>query len=250
MSKEPEEEWDLRSDAALGEQLHRLLTEEYGVETEAWATERITRVLERLNAVRERCPFPGANPYPLRAEILWVGEMNAFAAPGGWVYITRELLQRFCTDDPVAFVIAHEMAHHDLGHVRILSGTLAERLRQHLPEDAAALALLLWKNAQNKLSSSDLEVAADRYALDLCIAAGYNPYDCLNLFHALESYYLDHRDLDGVFGPDCSPSSPSDSLLNRALNLAQGERWKRSRGYPSLRARKATLLRQIQEYTG
>lgn len=236
------------SDEEFGIQLHDELTEEYGLETEAWATERLERVVARLNAVRERCPYPGACPVPLRAEILWVGEMNAFAAPGRWVYITRELLQQFCADEPVALVIAHEMAHHDLGHVRLLSSTVAKGLRRRLPNSAAFSLTLLWKAARKTLYSSEWETAADIYSLDLCIAAGYAPRPCLELFHALEHHLLNHRDIEGVFGPDSRPSDNSDTMLHRLKCAGQDELWRRARGYPSLRARRAALLSRIADY--
>jgi len=52
-----------------------------------------------------------------RADIAWQwgvaddGEANAFALPGGWVYVTRGLLALSNREDEVAGVLAHEMAH-------------------------------------------------------------------------------------------------------------------------------------------
>src|SRR5919201_3103244 len=52
-----------------------------------------------------------------RADIAWRWsiaddpDMNAFALPGGWVYVTRGLLALSNCEDEVAGVLAHEMAH-------------------------------------------------------------------------------------------------------------------------------------------
>src|SRR2546429_5583427 len=52
-----------------------------------------------------------------RAAIAWQWsvaddpEMNAFALPGGWVYVTRGLLALSNPQDELAGVLAHEMAH-------------------------------------------------------------------------------------------------------------------------------------------
>jgi predicted Zn-dependent protease len=52
-----------------------------------------------------------------RADITWHwavaddGDANAFALPGGWVYVTRGLLALSNREDEVAGVLAHEMAH-------------------------------------------------------------------------------------------------------------------------------------------
>ena len=43
---------DIRSEDELGDWLHGQLVEAYGLETEAWARERVERVAERLNVLR------------------------------------------------------------------------------------------------------------------------------------------------------------------------------------------------------
>src|SRR5579862_7518712 len=113
--QESEAAFDFEDDLALGEWLHRELVAAYGVETEAWARERVRRVERQLQV--KRAPAPRMQP-----EILWLPEATAFTAPGRYLYISRELLQRAASDDPVAFVLAHEMAHHDLGHLDAFRG--------------------------------------------------------------------------------------------------------------------------------
>lgn len=45
------------------------------------------------------------------------GGVNAFAVPGGFVYATPALLERFARDeDALLFVLGHEIAHVELGH--------------------------------------------------------------------------------------------------------------------------------------
>ena len=95
----------------FGDWLHEELVSEYAGEIEAWAIERVRRVMARLNAERP----DGA---PLVAEILWVPACNAFTTVGSYVYISRRLLERLPSDDATAFVLAHEIAHHDCGHLR------------------------------------------------------------------------------------------------------------------------------------
>ncbi|MBC8134759.1 MAG: M48 family metalloprotease, partial [Fibrella sp.] len=123
-------------DATLGAWFHRHLTARFALETEAWATDQVRRVMARLNAVRARCPVRGACPFALRAELLWIGEPTAFALPGRYIYIARGLLQEFPGDEPVAFVLAHEAAHHDLGHVRRVAPTL--KMLQKVPGGVVA----------------------------------------------------------------------------------------------------------------
>lgn len=239
--------WQADSDEELGTWLHDWLMEEYGVETEAWATERTAHVMAALETVRSACPAPGACPHPLQAEILWGGAMNAFAAPGRFVYITRELLQRAASDEPVAFVLAHEIAHQDLGHAALLRGWL-DRARAVPGSFLVALTLA---GLTRQIIGPERERAADAYALDLCVAAGYDGLRCLDALDILEGHLLDHGDIDGVFGPDGAPlmncaTAPLLSAGREWLSDARRRGWQRWRGYPSLRERKAALLAQLK----
>jgi predicted Zn-dependent protease len=231
----------LKSDDDIGDWLYARLVGEYAEESEAWATERVARVMGKLNEVRAACSVPGAAPYRLTAHILWVGAMNAFAAPGRYIYLTRELLQRFGTDEPIALVLAHEAAHHDLGHARLLRPALS-RLRS-LPGNA--LLFILIRAAERLALGADQEEAADQYGLDLCLAAGYDAAKCLELFDILEAHLLDHGDVEGVFGPDLVSHANEGGWARWAAEL-HAEAWRRARGYPSLRARRTLLESQLR----
>jgi len=77
---------------------------------ELTADPALTAIGARLSAVVERQEMPWR---------FWVVEdlnhYNAFAAPGGFVFITRSYLKEL-SEDEAAFVLAHEMAHVDLHH--------------------------------------------------------------------------------------------------------------------------------------
>jgi Zn-dependent protease with chaperone function len=70
----------------------------------------LQRIGERLTGVVKRKDLPWR---------FWVIEewktYNAFAAPGGFVFITRIYYEKL-NDDETAFVLGHEMAHIDLNH--------------------------------------------------------------------------------------------------------------------------------------
>jgi predicted Zn-dependent protease len=208
----------------IGDEVHTQLMDAFGLETEAWATDRVTRVMEALNRVRLSCPEPGAAPRVLVAEILWLQGMYAFTLPGQYLYVSRRLLERASSDDPIAFVLAHEAAHQDLGHTRLLTPTLA-RFGKTLGTALGAVVRL----AERIAYSPEQERAADAYALDLSLAAGYRPDSGLTLFSILEQETLDLGDVEGVFGPD----TPS-------------KLWEKLRGYPSIRQRKGNLTERLR----
>ncbi len=149
-------------------------------------------------------------------------------------------------EDAAAFVIAHEIAHHDLGHLELFSGPFARRAARL---SAGFLVISFFRMLQKRIYSPESELAADRGAMDLCLKAGYDPARCLYLFHILELFSLDFGDLDGVYGLDPQSDqqlSPEASLMTKARIWV----YQRQRGYLPLQDRQAELVRHIERQTG
>jgi predicted Zn-dependent protease len=73
---------------------------------------RDPRILEYVRAIAGRLA-QAAQPGEVRWNVNVADdtEPNAFAAPGGWVYVTRGLLPYVNSEDELAGVLGHEMAH-------------------------------------------------------------------------------------------------------------------------------------------
>src|SRR6476646_8937674 len=69
---------------------------------------RARAVAARINAVR-------TGP-PKDAVVLWTTGFAAVTRKGPWIYVSHVFAQRL-SDDALAFVLGHEMAHHELGHL-------------------------------------------------------------------------------------------------------------------------------------
>lgn len=95
-----------------------------------------------------------------RAELVPSDDVNAWA-DGKRVMITSATLARCRTDDELALVIAHEMAHNILRHRRRLGAMMAAR--GLLPGGAAGSAAM-----------RRTEEEADRFAVGMMSAAGYD----------------------------------------------------------------------------
>src|SRR5215471_11915160 len=91
------------------------------------------------------------------------------------IYFTRRLLELCRTDEEAAFVVAHQLAHHDLGHVAIFHGWANKIAR--LP--GATLFALFFFALEKRLYGPEKECHADRHGLDLCLTAGYSASKCL-----------------------------------------------------------------------
>lgn len=218
----------------LGQRLHDAMHEAYVVEATGWAAEQVTRVAQRVQADVEE-------EKRLRVEVPWIEEFTAFTAPGPYIYVSRRLLELCRTDEAVAFVIAHEVAHHRLGHLDIFPNWLAD-----LPgTQIAELMAVLFRSIEARLYGPEQEVEADLMGIDLCVTARYEPTKCLQIFDILEKFALDVRDLDIVFGPqeadnELDPDAPLSTKLRMWL-------WQRTRGYLPLRDRRHEILRHLND---
>jgi predicted Zn-dependent protease len=137
--------------------------------------------------------------------ILDSDELNAFASSGGHIFITRGLVNAATSEDALAAVIAHEIAHiqlrHGLSLVKDMKLTndltaVAERSGQ-----AAAAATGIEGQQANMFATSvrDMvntmvkngysrpqEFAADEAAVTLLIDAGYDPLAFVDVFQSLQ----------------------------------------------------------------
>ncbi|WP_234843278.1 M48 family metalloprotease, partial [Sinorhizobium meliloti] len=97
--------------AQLGAREHPRIVASYGGEYRDAKTERlVARITGALTAVSE-------NPQQsYRITILNSPAINAFALPGGYLYVTRGLLALANDASEVAAVLSHEMAHVTANH--------------------------------------------------------------------------------------------------------------------------------------
>jgi len=222
----------------LGERLHSLFLQAYGLKERDFAVEAVDRAMAALNAAR-------APRAPMVGEVLWMSPPIAFTLPGQYCYISRRFIERCASDAPVAFALAHEIGHHDLGHLKRAESWAAGTV-EHVP---LRLAVLLLYQLSKWIYSRDMELAADAYALELCRKAGYDLRRCLECFNILSWYMLDNHDVDGVYGTDeeleLDPrlaANPIDRLYIEARLWVARHR----RSHPAIQERRHVLLSQIE----
>lgn len=98
------------AEISLGRETASLVEEFYAVDRDPAAAERVRRIGRRLAAASSERRFP------YEFHVVESPEVNAFALPGGFIYIFRGLLQLLPDDDALAFVLAHELTHVDRRH--------------------------------------------------------------------------------------------------------------------------------------
>jgi predicted Zn-dependent protease len=137
--------------------------------------------------------------------------VNAFALPGGHVFIGLGLLQQMTSEDELACVLGHEIEHIDHYHAAERIGIEAQLKKLDL-DAIAALAqvpLELWQVGYSK----EQELEADREGIRIAAIAGYSSQGAVNLMSRwveLHREYVIHA------------STPVDELGEVAVEGLQG----------------------------
>jgi len=97
-------------DVALGLQISVMLEETIGLVDDADQLDRITGIGYQVASVTGNADIP----YSFR--ILDLPEPNAMALPGGFIFITRGMMEIDLTNDELAHLLGHEISHVHLNH--------------------------------------------------------------------------------------------------------------------------------------
>jgi predicted Zn-dependent protease len=125
-----------------------------------------------------------------RFDAFAAGEPNAFALPGGFVFVSRSILD-LCEWDPseIAFVLGHEMGHVIRGHAidRIVANTAVAAASRAAPLRGVLGGWLKTVGLQyvQTAYSRDQELEADRLGVRLAKAAGFEPAGAVRLLSRL-----------------------------------------------------------------
>ena len=129
-------------------------------------------------------------------------DIDAFAAPGGFVFVTRGLLLHLHSEAELAGVLGHEISHVVLKHHL---NALQKAARMDLASQAAQAGMAskgydsdldqqlmdkvsnATRNLYSKGLDKDDELAADRMGVVLAARAGYDPYGLMAVLQTLEA---------------------------------------------------------------
>jgi len=164
----------------------------------------LTAYVNRIcNAIAINSPRPEIyNGY--HVAILDSNEINAFATSGGHILITRGLIGAAKSEDALAGVIAHEIAHIQLQHS--IKAIKTSRITQALMVTGASAAGAATGYDVNEMTSifnetvgdivstlvnngysQSQEFEADATALSLLTSTGYNPGGLIDMLKELEN---------------------------------------------------------------
>lgn len=199
-----------------------------GASRDAAATERVQRVGRRL---LEALPFE-RNPYRFAFHLLADPKtVNAFALPGGQIFITTGLATRLSTEGELAGVLAHEIGH-------VIERHSAERMaKQALTQGITMGAIVAASDPNGPMGGRsdvlvrlvanfvslkygrDDELESDRHGVGLLAAARYDPRAMLGVMKTLAEA------AGGSRQPDFASSHPSPENRIGALEAEIARRF-------------------------
>ena len=141
---------------------------------------------------------PGTK-FPYQIRVINARDINAFALPGGFVYVNRGVLTSARTEGEMAGVLAHEISHVALRHgtnnatkaymAQAGLGVLGGILGRGRPTNTAQIINViggLGMNAVFLKYSRDAETQADIVGAQILARAGYDPMEMANFFELLK----------------------------------------------------------------
>lgn len=171
----------------MGRRIDRGIRMEYGL----YPDPALTAYVREIG--RELVPHTHRPNLEYHFAILDTEVENAFAAPGGYIYITRGLLALMNSKAELASVLGHELAHVSARHsarqmTRSILFTIGIAVLGELSEDFRKIAPITWIAGQLlflKYSRSD-EYQADKLGIEYSIKAGYASEKMIDFFNSLQ----------------------------------------------------------------
>jgi beta-barrel assembly-enhancing protease len=142
--------------------------------------------------------------------------VNAFALPGGYVFVNTGLLDYVKNDSELAGILGHEIAHVDRRHsmkaiyravgfsalVGLLLNNGDDIRRKEIMGQIAGISISLAQLGYSR----GAELEADRYGVEIMQRAGYNKQKLLNFWHRFQIQNGDTSKTLTIFG-DHPPTS-------------------------------------------
>lgn len=165
---------------------------------------------------------------------------NAFAAPGGYVFVTKGLIDSCADEAELAGILAHEITHvtarHHLHAMRktaqsgVLTQLVASQIRTNaVGELVASQFLALGRNLYARGLDQTDEYHSDREGVALAARAGFDPFGLVSVLQNLRTATPDNP----MFALALATHPPAQLRLDQ-LEQAMGQRLDAYAGTPAV----------------
>jgi beta-barrel assembly-enhancing protease len=172
---------------------------------------------------------------PWHFGVIESNDINAFAAPGGYVIITKGLYKKFTNEAQLAGVLAHEIGHViKKHHLKVLQKSQlldlgAGVVSDKIGKDNNTVKKLIGSGAEilARGLDKDAEFEADRVGVVLTARAGYDAYGLIEVLQEIGHASKDDGSVALLFkthpAPDDRLLKLSDAIGNRLDNVTDGK---------------------------
>jgi predicted Zn-dependent protease len=228
----------LQGESAIGEQVAAQAREQLPILEDETVNAYVNQIGQKLAATA------GRDEFNYEFYVVLDENLNAFALPGGKVFVNAGAILDTDTEAEFAGLLAHEISHAVLSHgfQMVTRGNLVASLTQYIP-----IAPDLVTNLVVSGYSRTMERQADIVGTQLLAASGYAADGMHGLMVALEERYGD-RNVIPWFSSHPAPQSRVDYL--QAIVEAGGYNRYAYEGVISHEEIKAITAKALKDYTG
>lgn len=220
----PKNKYKVQDDIKLGSQAATEIERQFPIINDSDANAYLERVGRRLvSAIPSQFNQPAFN---YRFKWVNASDINAFALPGGPMYVNRGMLEAAKTEGEMAGVMAHEIGHVALRHATA-QATQQSSAKNTLGTLGAIIGgAILGGEAGAQLGAAGAAIFATKYSRQyetqsdmlgarIMADAGYDPRDLANMFRTIEQQ-------GGGGGPEWMSSHPNPGNRYEAINREAG----------------------------
>ena len=180
------------------------------------------RIQRYVNRVGRWLALQSERPdLPWHFGVLDAPQVNAFAVPGGTIFITRGLLAKMTSEAELAGVLSHEIVHvvkkHHLkamqkGALASLSADAAGAALNNVNSEARAKLIAFGTEMYTRGLDKGDELEADRLGVVIAARGGYDAYGLPAVLQTLQAMNANDSALALMFKTHPSPAERLDAL--------------------------------------
>ena len=217
----PKNKYKIQDDVKAGREAAAQVDRQFPILNDYETTRYVENVGRKLAAA---IPSEFQQPaFQYSFKVVNARDINAFALPGGPMYINRGMIDAARSEGEMAGVMAHEISHVALRHGTAQATRQSNPINQILGigailggavlggQTGAAIGQTIYSGLLVNPYSREYERQADTLGAQIMARAGYDPRDLANMFRTIE------RESGGSKGPEWLSTHPSPE--NRYENI-------------------------------
>ena len=251
--KAPKNKYKVSDDVKAGREYSAQVEREMPILNDSESTRYLDDVGQRL--ARSIPPEFQHPEFQYSFKIVNARDINAFALPGGPMYVNRGMIEAANNEGEMAGVMAHELSHVALRHSTAQATQQSNPLNQILGIGAVLGGALILGQTGAAIGqtvaagflvlpySREYEKQADTLGAQIMARAGYDPRDLANMFKTIE------KESGGSGGPEWLSTHPAPANRYENINREAGllkvssNPIKLTRGFERIQAKMRSLPR-------